>query len=752
MFMRDMKKSILSILEIPKRRVRDAILALTLTLGITGVSANLNNHKRVEKNNSFSIDSIDEDNNSSKSIKDTINENNDIKISMNEIALEDEIVKEEDAISSNEIEEDVSMADSFEVEKSIDEKEQVAREVIQGKWSNGQERIELLNEAGFDYAEIQSIVNQILKGTYVRQEEPSENIQDVSFDDSLNNEDNAFNNDITPNLNPVTSPINDNFVTNPSPSDNSYDDSHDYEEEKDEEKDKHHSHKKWSDWQYYDEDQEVRKKGSKRQYREHSYSSWSYNSETGNEERVCSTCNHKQTREHVNHNYKEIGVIVKDIDDDKHEITKVYKCDDCHKEKKETEVKAHNFELLSTKYDYIDDDTHKETKVYKCNDCHHEKTVESTKSHKLSESNLKSVSKEEIDDDKHKVIKVYECGDCHQEITKVIEEAHSYSLKSTDYEYIDNDEHKETKVYKCDDCHHEKIVVENKSHDNIDASHFVNPTSKDTNTHTLTSDIPCSCGHYITKEENHYNPSDSTTIEHDPEYCTKEYYTCVCGDIIMLQDEREHDYKRIGFDPITATATYTCNRCGHTKTVSGILGTSRMMSPLTSSRSILVENVSNNGIEIPQEDENDEFVPMPHEVLPYDPEDEIIENPTEESTEEEEESIESPTDETIEENDESIESPTEESNKEVEESTENLNNDSSENDEKVEESTEEMIDESIDEEEESTEENEEDDDDVILLAIANIKKEIEELLEFRDGLENYAVASNSKSLTKNIKC
>ena len=38
----------------------------------------------------------------------------------------------------------------------------VAREVIDGKWGNGMERIEKLEEAGYDSAKVQNIVNVML--------------------------------------------------------------------------------------------------------------------------------------------------------------------------------------------------------------------------------------------------------------------------------------------------------------------------------------------------------------------------------------------------------------------------------------------------------------------------------------------------------------------------------------------------------------------------------------------------------------
>ena len=45
--------------------------------------------------------------------------------------------------------------------KSIDE---IAREVIAGKWGNGDDRKNRLNNAGYNYSEVQAKVNQLLKG------------------------------------------------------------------------------------------------------------------------------------------------------------------------------------------------------------------------------------------------------------------------------------------------------------------------------------------------------------------------------------------------------------------------------------------------------------------------------------------------------------------------------------------------------------------------------------------------------------
>ncbi len=44
--------------------------------------------------------------------------------------------------------------------KSIDE---LAREVIQGKWGNGEKRKQKLKAAGYDYSAVQSRVNELLK-------------------------------------------------------------------------------------------------------------------------------------------------------------------------------------------------------------------------------------------------------------------------------------------------------------------------------------------------------------------------------------------------------------------------------------------------------------------------------------------------------------------------------------------------------------------------------------------------------------
>lgn len=43
----------------------------------------------------------------------------------------------------------------------------VAKDVLEGKWGNGAERKERLEAAGYNYAEVQKIVNKIYVGTVV---------------------------------------------------------------------------------------------------------------------------------------------------------------------------------------------------------------------------------------------------------------------------------------------------------------------------------------------------------------------------------------------------------------------------------------------------------------------------------------------------------------------------------------------------------------------------------------------------------
>ena len=40
--------------------------------------------------------------------------------------------------------------------------DEIAQEVIQGKWGNGQDRVNRLTNAGYNYSEVQRKVNEIL--------------------------------------------------------------------------------------------------------------------------------------------------------------------------------------------------------------------------------------------------------------------------------------------------------------------------------------------------------------------------------------------------------------------------------------------------------------------------------------------------------------------------------------------------------------------------------------------------------------
>ena len=44
--------------------------------------------------------------------------------------------------------------------KSVDE---IAKEVIQGKWGSGDERKQKLTSAGYDYGKVQARVNELMK-------------------------------------------------------------------------------------------------------------------------------------------------------------------------------------------------------------------------------------------------------------------------------------------------------------------------------------------------------------------------------------------------------------------------------------------------------------------------------------------------------------------------------------------------------------------------------------------------------------
>lgn len=50
------------------------------------------------------------------------------------------------------------------IEDSKKSNEEIAREVLEGKWGNGEERKRRLTDAGYNYSEVQSIVNRLVNG------------------------------------------------------------------------------------------------------------------------------------------------------------------------------------------------------------------------------------------------------------------------------------------------------------------------------------------------------------------------------------------------------------------------------------------------------------------------------------------------------------------------------------------------------------------------------------------------------------
>ena len=50
----------------------------------------------------------------------------------------------------------------------------IAQEILAGMWGNGTERRERLTKAGYDYEKVQSIVNALVYGEPVPDEQPTE--------------------------------------------------------------------------------------------------------------------------------------------------------------------------------------------------------------------------------------------------------------------------------------------------------------------------------------------------------------------------------------------------------------------------------------------------------------------------------------------------------------------------------------------------------------------------------------------------
>lgn len=60
--------------------------------------------------------------------------------------------------------------------------ETVAREVISGKWGDGDVRRKRLTEAGYNYAEVQAIVNRLLNAGNTQKEQVNKNVLTVNID------------------------------------------------------------------------------------------------------------------------------------------------------------------------------------------------------------------------------------------------------------------------------------------------------------------------------------------------------------------------------------------------------------------------------------------------------------------------------------------------------------------------------------------------------------------------------------------
>ena len=65
----------------------------------------------------------------------------------------------------------------------------IAREVLDGKWGNGAERRERLIKAGYNYDKVQSIVNALVYGDPIPEEQPTEEKHkplEIDYDPQLN--------------------------------------------------------------------------------------------------------------------------------------------------------------------------------------------------------------------------------------------------------------------------------------------------------------------------------------------------------------------------------------------------------------------------------------------------------------------------------------------------------------------------------------------------------------------------------------
>ena len=66
---------------------------------------------------------------------------------------------------------------------------QISIEVFKGQWGNGQERVQRLTEAGYDYKEVQALVNQydkvakdVIRGAYGNGSKRVEKLRESGYD------------------------------------------------------------------------------------------------------------------------------------------------------------------------------------------------------------------------------------------------------------------------------------------------------------------------------------------------------------------------------------------------------------------------------------------------------------------------------------------------------------------------------------------------------------------------------------------
>ena len=62
----------------------------------------------------------------------------------------------------------------------------IAREILDGKWGNGTERRERLTKAGYNYEKVQSIVNALVYGDPIPEDEPQNKPLEIDYDPQKN--------------------------------------------------------------------------------------------------------------------------------------------------------------------------------------------------------------------------------------------------------------------------------------------------------------------------------------------------------------------------------------------------------------------------------------------------------------------------------------------------------------------------------------------------------------------------------------